>query len=256
MRQEQQAQHTEHFGFSDDAVRTIVRNAGATTTSSLNAAAASRRAALYANPSKVLAGEMTSGIISNKITTGYLGILNASQMTAGQAAVANNVVRGLAGFGAEGTEAMARYTRNFSVGGKYSGGILKQSMGGAKQMQMAFQYAKAGGSRAAAAKFAGMGAGRIAGAALMPLNVLGTGQLIYDLAKGAGKIAAKGVNFAKDALKSMQGTINKPMFGAGFKDNEVAATSRSRGVMAIQNSRLNARSLLGSEASMLAAHFG
>jgi hypothetical protein len=46
------------------------------------------------------------------------------------------------------------------------------------------------------------------------------------------------------------------MFGTGFKDNEVAATSRARGVMAIQNSRLNARSLLGSEASMMAAHFG
>jgi hypothetical protein len=54
----------------------------------------------------------------------------------------------------------------------------------------------------------------------------------------------------------MQGSMNKPLFGAGFKDNEVAATSRSRGVMAIQNSRLNARSSLGSEGAMMAAHFG
>lgn len=54
----------------------------------------------------------------------------------------------------------------------------------------------------------------------------------------------------------MQGTINKPLFGTGYVDNEVAASSRARGVMAIQNSRLNARSLLGSEASMMAAHFG
>jgi hypothetical protein len=54
----------------------------------------------------------------------------------------------------------------------------------------------------------------------------------------------------------MKGTINKPLFGMGYKDTEVAATSRARGVMAIQNSQLNARSALGSEASMMAAHFG
>lgn len=65
-----------------------------------------------------------------------------------------------------------------------------------------------------------------------------------------------GINFAKEAFISMQGTINKPLFGTGYVDNEVAASSRARGVMAIQNSRLNARSLLGSEASMMAAHFG
>jgi hypothetical protein len=46
------------------------------------------------------------------------------------------------------------------------------------------------------------------------------------------------------------------MFGMGYNDTEAAATSRARGVMAIQNSRLNARSMLGSEAGMMAAHFG
>lgn len=111
-------------------------------------------------------------------------------------------------------------------------------------------------ARVAGLKVASSGVIKGAGGLMPGLNVLSTGQLMYDLAKGAGKIAVKGVNFAKDAMKSMQGTINKPMFGSGFKDNEVAATSRSRGVMAIQNSRLNARSLLGAEASMLAAHFG
>jgi hypothetical protein len=54
----------------------------------------------------------------------------------------------------------------------------------------------------------------------------------------------------------MQGTMNNDVFGNGYKDNEVAATSRARGVMAIQNSRLNARSLLGSEGAMMHAHFG
>ena len=101
-----------------------------------------------------------------------------------------------------------------------------------------------------------LGGPRMLGAAMGPLAVLSNAQLMYDIGKGVGKIAVGGMNFAKDAIKSMQGSINKPMFGTGFKDNEVAATSRSRGVMAIQNSRLNARSLLGSEAGMMASHFG
>jgi hypothetical protein len=121
---------------------------------------------------------------------------------------------------------------------------------------MTAEYLGAGGSKMVAAKFAGRAAVQGLGAIAKPLNVLATGQLIYDISKGAGKLVAGGVNLAKDAVKSMQGSMNKPMFGAGFKDNEIAATSRSRGVMAIQNSRLNARSLLGSEAAMMAAHFG
>jgi hypothetical protein len=89
-----------------------------------------------------------------------------------------------------------------------------------------------------------------------PVNIIGTAAVVYDL----GKMAATGVvsagNFAKEAVKSMQGSMRKPLFGMGYQDNEVAATSRSRGVMAIQNSRLNARSMLGAEAGMMAAHFG
>jgi len=89
-----------------------------------------------------------------------------------------------------------------------------------------------------------------------PLNIVGTAAVAYDL----GKMAATGIvsagNFAKEAVKSMQGSMRKPLFGMGYQDNEVAATSRSRGVMAIQNSRLNARSMLGAEAGMMAAHFG
>jgi hypothetical protein len=102
-------------------------------------------------------------------------------------------------------------------------------------------------SRYAAAQYA-----KVSG----PLNIVGTASVAYDL----GKMAATGVvsagNFAKEAVKSMQGSMRKPLFGMGYQDNEVAATSRSRGVMAIQNSRLNARSMLGAEAGMMAAHFG
>jgi len=107
-----------------------------------------------------------------------------------------------------------------------------------------------------AAKMAGHYAGTFGEAAGTALGVYGTASAVYDTGKLIGKTIMGGINLGKDALKSMQGSINKPLFGAGFKDNEVAATSRSRGVMAIQNSRLNARSALGSEGAMMAAHFG
>lgn len=93
-------------------------------------------------------------------------------------------------------------------------------------------------------------------AALPVVNVIGMASILYDLGKFAGKMVNSGINLAKDAGKSLQGTIAKPLFGMGYKDTEAAATSRARGVMAIQNSQLNARSALGSEAGMLAAHFG
>lgn len=88
-------------------------------------------------------------------------------------------------------------------------------------------------------------------------NPILTASFIYDISKMASTaIIGGGARLARDAVKSMQGSLNKPSFGMGFVDNEVAATSRARGVMAIQNSRLNARSTLGAEASMMAAHFG
>jgi hypothetical protein len=92
--------------------------------------------------------------------------------------------------------------------------------------------------------------------ALRSASIVGNVALVYDLGKLAGKGVMAAGNFAKDAVKSMQGSMHKPLFGMGFRDNEVAATSRARGVAAIQNSRLNARSMLGSEAGMMAAHFG
>jgi hypothetical protein len=87
------------------------------------------------------------------------------------------------------------------------------------------------------------------------LNMIFAADLAYQLAKLGGMGVKGAINFGKDAMKSMQGNINGGMFGT-YKDDEVRATSRARGVMAIQNSRLNARSLLGSEGAMMAAHFG
>jgi len=97
---------------------------------------------------------------------------------------------------------------------------------------------------------------RTIGMALPGVNALMMASLVYDLGAMAGEVVKSGINFARDANKSLQGSINKPMFGMGYKDTEAAATSRARGVMAIQNSRLNARSMLGSEAAMMAAHYG
>jgi hypothetical protein len=97
---------------------------------------------------------------------------------------------------------------------------------------------------------------RGASGALRVASPIGTAMLVYDLAKMGGEIIKSGINLARDAEKSLQGSFSKPTFGMGYRDTEAAATSRSRGVMAIQNSRLNARSALGNEGAMLAAHFG
>jgi hypothetical protein len=97
---------------------------------------------------------------------------------------------------------------------------------------------------------------RAAALAIPGLQVVAAASLVYDLGRMGGEVIKSGINLARDASVSLQGSINKPMFGMGYRDTELAATSRARGVMAIQNSRLNARSVLGSEASMMAAHFG
>lgn len=108
-------------------------------------------------------------------------------------------------------------------------------------------------STAKGAKFLAVRGGALA---IPGLQVVAAASLLYDLGKMGGEIIKSGINLRRDAHQSLQGSINKPMFGMGYRDSEAAATSRSRGVMAIQNSRLNARSALGSEASMMAAHFG
>lgn len=97
---------------------------------------------------------------------------------------------------------------------------------------------------------------RAAALGIPVLQVVAAASLVYDLGRMGGEVIKSGINLARDAAVSMQGSINKPMFGMGYRDTELAATSRARGVMAIQNSRLNARSALGSEAAMMAAHFG
>lgn len=108
-----------------------------------------------------------------------------------------------------------------------------------------------GGAKAAATL--GLGAA----SELVPgLNILTTAMMAYDFGKMGVGLIKGGIQTAEDAGKSMKGSIEKGVMGMGYRDNTVAATSRQRGVMAIQNSQLNARSVLGNEASMIHSHFG
>lgn len=101
----------------------------------------------------------------------------------------------------------------------------------------------------------------IGGAAVMGgLNPIMDALAIYGIAKLGFNVAKIGtnvvVNEVKAGLHSFMGQIGKDPMGMGYRDTEAAATSRQRGVMAIANSRLNARSLLGNEAQLMAQHFG
>ena len=125
--------------------------------------------------------------------------------------------------------------------GKFSGGIKEAS--------------KAAGTKGAD-KLGLAAGGKMAGNFIPFVNVALWAMTAYDLTKGAAALMGGAVDTARDAFTSFKGSINKPVMGMGFKDNTVAATSRARGVMAIQNSRLNARSVLGNEAAGMAAHFG
>jgi hypothetical protein len=238
------------------AMTAASRGAGITATATANATAATNAAAIAANPSNAIASTMTKGTLSNRITSFYNGALNAENMSTRSLATLNKGFKVMHGGDKVASRAaMTAFKTEMSAGGAFGGNALMRGIGGGKTIGTGFKMMRAG-ARSEGMLAMRLGGTRMLGAAMGPLSIISNAQLMYDIGKGVGKIAVGGMNFAKDAIKSMQGSINKPMFGTGFKDNEVAATSRSRGVMAIQNSRLNARSLLGSEAGMMAAHFG
>lgn len=77
-----------------------------------------------------------------------------------------------------------------------------------------------------------------------PLAPLGWGLMAKDLAVAGVKISgAIGTANAKVQSKAYGAS-----FGGNFQDSSNAATMRQRGISAIQNNGLNARSVLGSEA--------
>jgi hypothetical protein len=100
---------------------------------------------------------------------------------------------------------------------------------------------------------AGLLGARAALSAVPYVNVAMWAWMAYDITKAI--IPASG-KFVADAYKSYTGWGSNRMLGGNFKMNEAGMTSRSRGVAAIQNSRMNARSVLGSEAGGLAAYYG
>jgi len=159
-------------------------------------------------------------------------------------------VAGLEGKALEGAQrAVSQFTEALGGRGRVANKALEQGLFktlGAKNVGKALMTRQ--GAAVIGARTIGM--------AIPGLNVLATASLAYDLGKMGGEIVKSGINLARDAAKSVQGSIYKPLFGMGYVDTEAAATSRSRGVMAIQNSRLNARSVLGSEAGMMAARYG
>jgi hypothetical protein len=164
----------------------------------------------------------------------------------------------------------ARYSGSMAG---YFQGAQSARMGTVREMKAGLHAAKGGGyfgsaARSAVSNYAGEGTraaqilARTAGSRGVALGLraapgVGTAMLAYDITKGLGTLAGRGARLGIDAVKSAQGDLIKrgPM-GMGYVDNSVAATSRQRGVMAISNSRLNARSFLGQEASYLHQNFG
>lgn len=130
----------------------------------------------------------------------------------------------------------------------------------ARQMaQAGFQTAKQAGTWGARAAAVGKGTAlagaRIGGLAIPGVNILMTAWLVHDLAKLGVKGVGHGIKTAGEAVQSLEGDLRTGIMDKGFTDTQATMTSRARGVQAIQNSRLNARSILGNEAGAMASHF-
>jgi len=97
---------------------------------------------------------------------------------------------------------------------------------------------------------------RAVGMAIPGVNVAMTAWMAFDIAKFLVKAPGHAAKLMSDASRSFEGGLRVGIMDQGFKDNEVTMTSRARGVQAIQNSRLNSRSILGAESGAMAAHFG
>lgn len=112
------------------------------------------------------------------------------------------------------------------------------------------------GMNKGAVKAAAVFGGKALGMVIPGLNVIMAASLVYDIAKLGGSLIKGTIKTAADAARSFQGGSVKSIINATYKDTEAAATARARGVMAIQNSQLNARSILGSEAASMHQRFG
>jgi len=187
----------------------------------------------------------SEGVISRHLLGYQAGAMRGSSISAGQS--------------------LARTAGFESVAGGYANAIADMGKAGLDVVDGSLMRAgsKVGGMRAitGASKGARMSAAKVVGmrgltAASKFAGPVGWAMLAYDAGKLIGNGMKSAISLTGDAIESMQGSMNKPIFGMGYKDTQFAATSRARGVMAIQNSRMNARNVLGNEAGMVAAHFG
>lgn len=198
-------------------------------------------------------GNLLASAMAGKGTRYMAGYFRGAQGFAGVSGLTGESLKGA-------TKAVSHMTAALGEGVVGRGGATIVGELGAKKVleQGAFKTLGTKGVMTALGTKAGASvlAARGLAFAVPGLNLLATAALVYDLGRLGGEGIKSGINLIRDAGKSLQGSLNKPMFGMGYRDTEAASTSRSRGVMAIQNSRLNARSALGSEAAMMAAHFG
>lgn len=139
----------------------------------------------------------------------------------------------------------------------FAEGIGRAWKGGSAATEALATTARAGKvAKFATASVARTGALVAADGPLPILDAVAIAMLAYDVVSMGMEGVKGGIEFAGEAMTSLKGSLDKPVMGMGYVDNDVNATSRARGVAAIQNSRMNARSVLGNEASYLHGHFG
>lgn len=213
-------------GMSDEAVRAATSSRGAMQRSILTSGTTGISA---------YAGGYISAFTHGGATS-TAGIASGSKAMRGW-----NVARGFADdVGIRGSTSLT--ARNI---GRATMGTTKAAIAGGK-------YATAGISLMKGGALMG---GRLAAMA-SPLAPLMTAWMVYDLAKLGTLAAGNLIQTGLEAPKAFQGNLNGRLMDPGFRETESSMTSRARGVQAIQNSRLNARSVLGSEAGSMASHFG
>lgn len=88
----------------------------------------------------------------------------------------------------------------------------------------------------------------IQGAAWTVAPEIMNAQMLYDLGSSIGPALVE--KYKRDKFAWKEG-FKHNMGGRGFADTQASATMRQRAVQAIQGSRLNARSALGREASLM-----
>jgi hypothetical protein len=217
------------------------------------------------NPTANEAAWLSYGSVQGSVSGRVAGFMGQMRLGS-EGSLARNAVMGTNLYAKEGAEAAVKFMEKGGfqrVGGQFAatkGGELVTKFGYQAGQRVGLGTAvrvgmQKGGLKIGARLALAAGAnavpvvGQVVSAALLASLVMDVGQL--------GVAAFKsGVDFAKEGVQSYRGQINKGVMGMGYRDNTVAATSRARGVQAIQNSRLNARSVLGSEAGAMHAHFG